>query len=160
MFHFLVTPCLVVVVQPCMEWIPRAFSSSLLRVISACNHLPFFKTSSNFEHFCPNFQIFFPFLPFFQHFFALFLKIIRMLVLPRIGPDPNFKEKIELKDWIKKMRLKYLKNGKKHVYFQSYDYNVKHSSFCIFYWRQQKISHSLGKTFKCNWEIFLSKHDE
>ena len=30
--------------------------------------------------------------------------------------------------------------------------------FCIFWW-QQKISHSLGKIFKCNWKILLSKHD-
>ena len=45
----------------------RAYSSSLLRAIIACNHLPFFKIFSNFVHFCPNFQIFCPFL-------ALFLK--------------------------------------------------------------------------------------
>ena len=31
----------------------------------ARNHLPFFKKFSNFVHFCPNFQIFCPFLPFF-----------------------------------------------------------------------------------------------
>ena len=30
----------------------------------------------------------------------------------------------------------------------------KMAHFCIFYWRQQKTSHSLGKTFKCTWKIF------
>ena len=30
--------------------------------------------------------------------------------------------------------------------------------FCIFWW-QQKIIHSLGEKFKCNWKIFLSKLD-
>ena len=43
----------------------RAFSSSLLRAIVARNHLPFFKIFSNLVHFCPNFQIFCPFLTFF-----------------------------------------------------------------------------------------------
>ena len=43
----------------------RAFSSSLLRAIIARNHLLFFKIFSNFVHFCPNFQIFCPFLTFF-----------------------------------------------------------------------------------------------
>ena len=44
--------------------------SSLLCAIILCNHLPFFKVFSNFVHFCPNYQIFCPFLP----FFAFFLK--------------------------------------------------------------------------------------
>ena len=47
----------------------RTCSNSVLSAIIACNHLPFFKTFSNFVHFCPNFQIFCPF----QHFFALVL---------------------------------------------------------------------------------------
>ena len=46
----------------------RAFSSSLLRAIVARNHLPFFKIFSNLVHFCPNFQIFCPFLTFFPFF--------------------------------------------------------------------------------------------
>ena len=57
--------------------------------------------------------------------------------------------------------VKMFKNGKNVVFFQSYGYqNVKHGAFCSFCWRQQTISHSLGKTFKYNWEIFLSKHDD
>ena len=47
----------------------RAYSNSLLRAIVARNHLPFFKIFSNFVHFCPNFQIFNPFLPLFNIFF-------------------------------------------------------------------------------------------
>ena len=39
----------------------RVYSRSLLRTINACNHLPFFKSFSNFVNFCPNFQIFCPF---------------------------------------------------------------------------------------------------
>ena len=39
----------------------KAYSSSLLHMIIACNHLPLFKIFSNFIHFCPNFQIFSPF---------------------------------------------------------------------------------------------------
>ena len=37
--------------------INRAYSSSLLHAIIACNHLPLFKIFSNFVHFHPNFQI-------------------------------------------------------------------------------------------------------
>ena len=48
----------------------RAFSRAFL---------PFFKILSKFVYFCPNFQIFCPFLPF-------FLKIACMPVLSRIGP--------------------------------------------------------------------------
>ena len=39
----------------------KAFSSSLMRSISACSHLSFFEILPNFVHFCPNFQIFCPF---------------------------------------------------------------------------------------------------
>ena len=42
-------------------WQDRAYSGSLLRVIIAYNHLPFFKIFSNFVRFCANFQIFCPF---------------------------------------------------------------------------------------------------
>ena len=59
----------------------RAFSSSLLRAIVACNHLPFFKIFSNLVHFYPNFQIFCRFLTFFAFFF---LKITCLLLLSRI----------------------------------------------------------------------------
>ena len=31
--------------------------------------------------------------------------------------------------------------------------------FCIFCWRDQKISHNLYAQFKCTSKIFLSKHD-
>ena len=44
-------------------WQDRPYSSSLLRVIVACNHLPFFKSFSSFVHFCANFQILCPFTP-------------------------------------------------------------------------------------------------
>ena len=57
----------------------RAYSSSLMCVIVACMGLPFFKIFSNFVHFCPNFQIFCPFLPFFS-------KIASMPLLSRIIP--------------------------------------------------------------------------
>ena len=60
----------------------RAYSSSLLRAMRAIiarNHLLIFKLFSNFVHFCPNFQIFCPFLPFFGI-------ITRMPLLSRIGP--------------------------------------------------------------------------
>ena len=43
----------------------RAFSSSLLHATVTRNRLPFFKISSNLVHFCPNVQIFCPFLTFF-----------------------------------------------------------------------------------------------
>ena len=43
----------------------RAFSSSLLHALIAHNHLLFFNIFSNLAHFCPNFQIFCPFLTFF-----------------------------------------------------------------------------------------------
>ena len=67
----------------------RTFSSSLLRAIIARNHLLFFKIISNFEHFCPNFQIFccfLPFLAFFCIFLPFFWKIERMPSLSVIAP--------------------------------------------------------------------------
>ena len=71
----------------------RAFSSSLLRVIIAHNHLPFFKIFWNFVHFCPNFQIFCScllvfnnFLPFFCPFFW---KFACMPLVSRIGPGSS-----------------------------------------------------------------------
>ena len=42
----------------------RAYSISLLRSITVCIHLPFFKMYSNFVYFCPNFQIICPFSTF------------------------------------------------------------------------------------------------
>ena len=45
-----------------------AFSSSLLDAIIARNHLSLFKIFSNLVHFCPNSQIFSPFLTFFCPF--------------------------------------------------------------------------------------------
>ena len=59
----------------------RAFSSRLLYEIVARNHVPFFKISSNFVHFCPNFQFF----AHFKHFFAFFWKITCMSLLSRIN---------------------------------------------------------------------------
>ena len=44
----------------------RVCSSSLLHAIITCNHLPFLKIFLNFVHFCPNFQIFSPFLTIFS----------------------------------------------------------------------------------------------
>ena len=32
--------------------------------------------------------------------------------------------------------------------------------FCIFWWRQQNISHNLGKIFKCIWKILFSPFRE
>ena len=66
----------------------RAYSSSLLRAIIARSHLPFFKILSNFVHFCPNFQIFCRFLPFYYYFYIFlhFWKIARMPLLSRIDP--------------------------------------------------------------------------
>ena len=59
---------------------------------------------------------------------------------------------------MKKMGLKCLKDGKNQVYFQSCGYeNVKHGTFYFFCWRKQTISHSWGKKFKYNREVFLSK---
>ena len=58
----------------------RAFSSSLLNAIVACNHLPFFKIFSNLVHFYPNFQILCLFLTFLclfsgiSHAFPYFLE--------------------------------------------------------------------------------------
>ena len=54
--------------------------SRLLRTIIARNGLPFLKIFSNFVHFCPNFQIFCPFLPFFW-------KIARIPILSRIDSE-------------------------------------------------------------------------
>ena len=48
-----------------LRCVDRAHYGNLLRVIIARSHLPFFKIFSNFVHFCPNFQIFCPFLTFF-----------------------------------------------------------------------------------------------
>ena len=39
----------------------KAYTSSLLHAIITHNHLPFFKIFWNLVHYCPNFQIFFPF---------------------------------------------------------------------------------------------------
>ena len=64
----------IVVFLKSRDYICRAFPNSLLCVILASNHLPFFKIFSNFVHFCSNFQIFCPFLTLFPPFFALFLK--------------------------------------------------------------------------------------
>ena len=68
----------------------RTCSSSLLCVIIARNHLPLFKIFWNFVHFCPNCPIFCPFLLFFNVFLpcfcSFFWKIVRMLLLSRIGP--------------------------------------------------------------------------
>ena len=55
----------------------RAYSSSLLGVIIACNDLPLFKIFSNFVDFCPNFQICCP----------LMEKIASMPLLSRTGPE-------------------------------------------------------------------------
>ena len=46
----------------------RAYSICFMHVIVACMRLPFFKIFSNFVHFCPNFQMFWPFLPLFCPF--------------------------------------------------------------------------------------------
>ena len=68
--------------EKCIEWpkfpgasslnllLGRAYSSCFIHAIVARMRLPFFKIFSNFVHFCLNFQIFYPFCP----FFALFLK--------------------------------------------------------------------------------------
>ena len=62
---------LIIFFLPCKIWptnlthyfsVSRACSISLLRAIITRNHLPFFKTFSNFVHFCPNLQTFCPFL--------------------------------------------------------------------------------------------------
>ena len=50
-----------IITKPNKPNVVKAYSSSLLCVIIAHNHLPFFKIFWNFVHFCPNFQIFFPF---------------------------------------------------------------------------------------------------
>ena len=57
--------------QPLYEQIEKnyciastAYSSCFMHVIVASMRLPFFKIFSNFVHFCRNFQIFCPFLPF------------------------------------------------------------------------------------------------
>ena len=66
----------------------RASSNSLLCAIIARNHLPIFKTFSNFLNFCPNFQILCQFLPLFNvfcPFFALFMKNHPHTLLSRIG---------------------------------------------------------------------------
>ena len=47
----------------------RASSSSLFHAIITHNHPPFFEVFSNFVHFCPNFQIFFPFSTFLCSYF-------------------------------------------------------------------------------------------
>ena len=65
-------------------WTGRVFPSNLLCAIMARNHLPFFKLFSSFVHFCPNFQIFCSFLPFF--FLSFFWKIACIPLLSRIGP--------------------------------------------------------------------------
>ena len=57
----------------------KAFSRSLLHAIITHNHMPISKIFSNFVHFCPNFQIFCPFLPFLW-------KITHIPLLSRIGP--------------------------------------------------------------------------
>ena len=40
-----------------------------------------------------------------------------------------------------------------NIYFQSYGYY--NGSFCTFCWWQEKLSHSLGKIFKCIWKIWV-----
>ena len=65
----------------------RAFFSSLLCAIIACNHLLFFKISSNFVHFCSNFQIFCPFFAIFN-IFPLFCSFSEKspALFEKIGP--------------------------------------------------------------------------
>ena len=65
----------------------RAYSSNVLYVIIAHNHLPFFKIFSNFVHFCPNFQIFCPFSTFLCPFSQ---KWLPMPLLSRIGPGCSY----------------------------------------------------------------------
>ena len=61
----------------------RTYSSCFMHGIVTCTRLPFFKIFSFFIHFCPNFQIFCPFLPFFWI-------IARMPLLSNIDPGcPN-----------------------------------------------------------------------
>ena len=60
-------------------WQCRAYSSCFMRAVVKCMRLPFSKIFSNFVHFCPNFQIFCPFLPFLW-------KITHIPLLSRIGP--------------------------------------------------------------------------
>ena len=63
-------------------YINWAYFGSLLHLIIACIHLPFFKMFSKFVHFCPNFLIFCPFLTFFDFFW----KITPIPLLSRISP--------------------------------------------------------------------------
>ena len=62
------------------SWACRAYSTSLLRAIIACNHLPLFKIFSKCVHFCPSFQIFCPFSIFLCPFSG------------KLQPCPNFRE--------------------------------------------------------------------
>ena len=62
----------------------RAYSISLLCLITVCIHLPFFKIYSNFVYFCPNVQII---CPFFNIPSGFFWKIALTPLLSRKGPD-------------------------------------------------------------------------
>ena len=70
-------------------WATMTFSSCLLHVKIACNHLTFFKIP-NFVHFCPNFQTFCPFLLFSNIFLPFFWKIAHMFLLSRLGQGRSF----------------------------------------------------------------------
>ena len=66
-----------------LKLLRRAYSSSLLRVIIACNHLPFLKIFSNFVYFFSKFS---SILPFFNILLPFFWKMAPMPLLSRIGP--------------------------------------------------------------------------
>ena len=85
----------------------RAYSSCFMHAIVAQMKLPFFKIFSIFVHFCPNFQIYGPLLPFFW-------KITCMLFFSKIGPDGGLEKAIRkillMKRWRK---IIFLEKGSK-----------------------------------------------
>ena len=110
--------------------------------------LPFFKLFSNVVHFCPNLQIFYPFLSFSW-------KIARMTLLSRIGPVRSCRSYDEVfRVWFFETIHKLFLSGRDFLW-KVYTYWCKEiiEIFCFFYWVSNGIIISnYGKyvtTFLC-----------
>ena len=117
----------------------RTLSSSLLRAITARNHLPFLKIFSNFVHFCPNFQIL---CPFFNTFLPFFWKIACMPLLSRTDPGYQINcfikcIKVQTKYFLPKRSYLLVKS---QFWFVKTSYNRLHFMNCGYSWYYQRKS--------------------
>ena len=124
--------CYNIVALICIMFeVSRANSSCFMRAIVALMRLPFFKIFWSFVHFCQNFQIFCPFLPFFW-------KIAPMPLLSRIGPGSS-----DLNSSMNKNFLQLLK-----LFLKAYNkfWILKKDHFVYWYYISISISFTLFYT--------------